>query len=158
MYVQDYDEIFCLGQNANGRWYQLMQPYINNDQILFCPSEPAKNPGYGWNIRGGNSASNTATGLYLNNGMGYTYASGDIDTPTGARLAMSQITHPAETIVIGDLSPVYGNGIGYLVLYSESYIPNLHNEGGNYGFVDGHAKWLAKSSVWGSQVCNVRKP
>ena len=43
MYVQDYDEIFCLGQNANGRWYQLMQPYINNDQILFCPSEPAKN-------------------------------------------------------------------------------------------------------------------
>jgi len=158
MYVQDYDETFCIANNANGKWYALIAPYLKNQQILICPSIITKNPGYGWNIRGGNSASNTATGLYLNNGMGYHYAAGDIDTPSGGRLALAEIEQPAETINIGDLSPPYGSGIGYLVLYSQSYIPDLHNEGANYGFVDGHVKWFSEAAVWGDQVCNVRKP
>lgn len=162
MYVQDYDETFCLGNNSWAgtwvKWYTLITPYVKNQQILLCPSERHKTPGYGWNIRGGNADSNTTTGLYLNNGMGYHFASGDIDTPTGTRLSMSDIEEPAETINIGDLSPPYGSNVGYLVLYIKSYVPDLHNEGANFGFVDGHAKWVSTEALWGSQMCNVVKP
>jgi prepilin-type N-terminal cleavage/methylation domain-containing protein/prepilin-type processing-associated H-X9-DG protein len=162
MYVQDYDETFCLGNNSAGgswvKWFTLMEPYLKNEQILVCPSRKTVSPGYGWNIRGGNSASNSATGLYQNNGMGYHFPDGSRDTPTDERLSLADIAEPAETINIGDLSPRYGSNVGYLVLYSQSYLPELHNGGANYGFVDGHAKWYSKQAVWGSQICNVEKP
>jgi len=158
MYVQDYDETFCLANNANGRWYALTEPYIKNSQILVCPSVQSKNPSVGWNIRGGSSTSNTSQGLYLNNGMGYSYGSSDIDTPTGARLTLSDIPEPAQTVNLGDLSPPYGSGVGYLVMYVQSYIPNCHNDGANYSFVDGHAKWYSESGVWNDQIANVVKP
>jgi len=161
MYVQDYDETFPLGNNSwDGtwvKWFTLMEPYIKNQQILTCPSRKTTSPGYGWNIRGGNADSNSTTGLYQNNGMGYHFPVGNRDTPTDEHLSLADIETPAETINIGDLSPPYGNNVGYLVLYSLSYLPELHNGGANYGFVDGHAKWYGKQSVWGSQMCNVVK-
>ncbi len=164
MYVGDYDETFCLGNNsmADGtwiKWYALMEPYLKNTQILTCPSRASVTPGIGWNISGGNEASNVDTGLYHNNGMGYHFVSPNEDTPTGSRLNLANIDEPAETINIGDLSPQYSSNVGYLILYSTAaYIPVTHNDGANYGFVDGHAKWMAQSAVYGSQLCNVKKP
>ena len=162
MYVQDYDETFCLGNNsaADGtwlKWYMLMEPYLKNTGVLVCPSNKKIMSGYGWNIRGGSAASNATTGLYLNNGMGYHFPVGSRDTPSDSHLNLAQIDEPASTIVIGDQSPQYGSGVGYLILYSESYIPDLHNGGANYGYADGHAKWQQKSAIWNSDDCNVEK-
>ena len=50
-----------------------------------------------------------------------------------------------------------GNGL-YLIFYSSlSCIPVLHNEGGDYGFTDGHAKWLKPGSVYRQPVCQATR-
>ena len=47
MYIQDYDETYPAATNIsrafNTQWPQLrtiVQPYVKNDKIWFCPSEP----------------------------------------------------------------------------------------------------------------------
>jgi prepilin-type N-terminal cleavage/methylation domain-containing protein len=44
MYVQDYDETFPYEANMNGTcvstFYQVVHPYVKNNQIIQCPSEP----------------------------------------------------------------------------------------------------------------------
>lgn len=148
MYVGDYDETFPLAQNdiAGGgttkRWYTLIDPYVKNKQCWVCPSWKSYRhystilQTYGWN---------TAT-----NGMGYY----DVvpRTWTGTRLTLADIPYPAETINIGeetvsDDPALAGGWRGYLAAGTLSRLPVTHNDGGNYGFVDGHAKWLQPTTV-----------
>ena len=48
MYVQDYDETFQSQENGSGHDFDevqsLMQPYIKNLQIFFCPSRTLTTP------------------------------------------------------------------------------------------------------------------
>ena len=67
---------------------------------------------------------------------------------------------PAETIQIGDNpdAGMYGGGGRYIygptrVSPPSDGIGNVsgrHNEGGNYGFCDGHAKWLSRADAAGN--------
>ena len=157
MYVQDYDDRFCLGRQtmygisatAYRYWYQLMEPYVKNNQIWYCPShdKSASAVGYGWNIYGRTSG----------NGMGY--YDDNIYTYTGQRLSLAEIPYPASTINIGDqyLLDDAHSGRGYIYLTSQSGYSNLHNGGGNYGYVDGHAKWGSQQAMWGTTDGNVNK-
>jgi len=166
MYIGDYDETFCLGVNSDPAgnwlyWSSLIEPYVKNTQVFVCLSSlrpsAGNRPSYGWNVSGGNTASNAwKSGLYLNNGMGYYFLDppGNINTYTGVRLRLGDIPQPASTINIADCSP----GLNNLALYGETYLPEFHSGGANYGYVDGHAKWMAKSAVWGNQDSNVLKP
>jgi prepilin-type N-terminal cleavage/methylation domain-containing protein/prepilin-type processing-associated H-X9-DG protein len=158
MYVQDYDETFPLAQNADAgggtayRWYYLIDPYVKNKQSWVCPSWRSYRhystvlQTYGWN---------TAT-----NGMGYYNLVPR--TWTGRRLRLSEIPKPAETINIGDeqLSDdpaLAGGWRGYLAAGTLSRLPTTHNEGGNYGFIDGHAKWLLPTTVISNEYYAVNK-
>ena len=52
MYAQDYDETLPFGHSYGFWWYQVLQPYANNEQIFYCPSARTYYPGYGWNYIG----------------------------------------------------------------------------------------------------------
>ncbi len=164
MYIGDYDDAYpksllydavqmgSLGYNY-GFWPVLLRPYVMNNQIYRCPSLssnlsgsiysiaalnlPYASIGYGWNI-GTNSSG-------YKDGFGYYYGDG---VPIRT---LPDIQLPAETILLGDMS-VYTGNWQYLVWVagSVSYTPKIHNEGANYVFADGHAKWLAQTTAFGN--------
>jgi len=155
-YVQDYDECFCWAQHnaggtaAGGYWYLKWGPYIKNSQIFVCPSKKSGvsySGGYGYNIRG-TSGQATSTGY---DGFGYYYD--DRDTWNDSVVSLADIQMPAEAIVIGDPGDNTYSAHGlYLITYGLAYLPVLHNDGGNYGFADGHAKWMKPDAVYGKPI------
>ncbi len=134
MYVQDYNEnvppyaIRYLDPAGWGpRWYQLIEPYVKNQALFVCPSEATSTMGYAYN------------GYYLVNPEWNPY-------PANSASFLADITHPAEMIVTGESLQ------SQFFLYLPSHKNNAdlawrftftrHNEGCNYTFADGHAKWL----------------
>jgi prepilin-type N-terminal cleavage/methylation domain-containing protein/prepilin-type processing-associated H-X9-DG protein len=179
MYSQDYDEVFPLyfqpqPGGDNWYWHVQLQPYIKNWELFRCPScrdsegnaawlgtckvhNPfVPNPlpwtvgpgGYGWNA------------CYI--GSGYI----DLFTRTSGWLGVSsaQVTQPAETIMIAEITKIsnpggvypppgglgMGNGAGTGCSLQGNKWNNFasrHNEGNNNVFFDGHVKWYKTSQV-----------
>lgn len=163
MYVQDYDEHYpfaadLYGQYGGfadgGKWYEKIQPYVKNGQILFCP-DIQKNPLY-----------NTLSTYAYNIHLGYFYYPPEPQYTfyTGATLA--DVQEPAQTVVTSDDSPsvyyynkvyggIYGQFYSFINGTSEMYdvarfllaSPNdwytafIHTGGINLSYCDGHAKW-----------------
>ncbi len=153
MYVQDYDECYCWAQHNPGTdrfWYNKWEPYVKNAQIFICPSRPvgvSYSHGYGYNIRG-TSGQATATGY---DGYGYYY--NDHDTWNNSVVSLADQEAPAESVVIGDPGDNSYSAHGlYLITYSRVFLPVLHNGGGNYGFADGHVKWMKPDAVYGTPL------
>lgn len=148
-YSQDYDEVLpALYRGTAGNfvvWPMQISPYVKNQQIFICPSkrfDHCSTAGawayvqwhdnfpisYAWNTwRGGGTPQ---TGPWV----GYVGANGQ---------TLGTIKRPAEVIVLGDSSQCY-----QMYWTSSNYVDNWnvstakpHNEGGNFAFVDGHAKW-----------------
>lgn len=152
MYVQDFDESIPPYNLRNyevdppewvwtppSRWNNLIQPYIANLDVWKCPTNPTA----------------SYSGFQLGYGYNYRY----LGDPRwgGAVIAgkLSEITHPAETIMAGEAD--YDG-----VLYSPNLTGNdsttrppfrdrsnwrRHNDGSNYSFCDGHAKWIAAGVI-----------
>jgi prepilin-type N-terminal cleavage/methylation domain-containing protein/prepilin-type processing-associated H-X9-DG protein len=137
-YAQDYDERFPVGSvSAGGYWHTVITPYLKNEQIKRCPSET--------------TVSGNATFGYTNYGWNfYNFGYLDADHRRHFSVSLGEIKSPSQCILIGDsdywvLATNAGPNINYLLYapnYSSSYgVSRRHNEGGNYGFCDGHAKW-----------------
>ena len=142
MYAQDYDEIlpryadrYCPGRR---NWFNVLDPYMKNTQILRCPSDSA-----------------VAVGMGVNYGHIHTCA-GPAGGPYYPGRSLGEIQMPAETLSLVDSYP------GYLVYCRVCYptgprageetnrVPlNRHNEGVNCGFCDGHAKWRKATDLLG---------
>jgi prepilin-type N-terminal cleavage/methylation domain-containing protein/prepilin-type processing-associated H-X9-DG protein len=137
-YTQDYDECFPFYTNTynpstNRVWWQVIRPYIMNDQVLRCPSFPNVTVGYGWNI----------------DYIGYGSSAGVRLPPT----SLADMRYPSTTLVFADKggsTPGYyrparwtGSSPADPQLY-DTYAPQIkvHNGGANVGFADGHAKWM----------------
>jgi len=140
-YAQDYDETLPPGALATpgpsdaDDWYDLLTPYMKSTQILVCPSVRAT-PSYGWNYQE----------------FGYYYGS----FGTGWATQLGQITSPATTILIGDNS----DGVDrnrYLYRRDPARLPTRHNDGGNMGLCDGHAKWYPYNELV-KRVTGVAEP
>ncbi|MDX1931614.1 MAG: DUF1559 domain-containing protein [Capsulimonadales bacterium] len=164
MYVQDYDERFCETHHdlEEGEtvadlyvWYQPLQPYIKNDGIFRCPSlsdTPTLFPSFMtpdiWR---------TVRTDYLINGF---FSHG---------IALAAVATPAEQIVIaernrniaffdyhpwasapdGQWERGFIDGSNYRLTDPESGAQVIdpsnrgrHSEGSNYGFADGHVKYM----------------
>jgi len=154
MYAQDYDERFPHyrwvkeppssvwidrdNSAATNRhfWVENIEPYLKNTEILFCPS------------------SDYDAGMVTNGKRYLTYGyNGKMNT---TKLALFKNT--AQKIMIGDLGMRHSDRTptGYVENWfiwvdndsqwrQYSWWSNIHNGGGNYGFMDGHAKWLSET-------------
>ncbi|MHB8996304.1 MAG: DUF1559 family PulG-like putative transporter [Armatimonadota bacterium] len=146
-YAQDYDEVMLrattkwgAGTNDYYSWMWVLQPYIKNTQIMTCPSATAS----GWN-GANNTTQNTGYGLLIS--IAGSYALGSLKTP-------------ASTVMLADAGTLSNGNPYYLcdwsVDQSDNAVPPTprHNEGANFGFCDGHAKWLQKTAycTWSTAV------
>ncbi len=142
MYAQDNDEQLPYGQGGPDVWWDLfshlayptatlrspLEPYIKNNQIAICPSR-TNECGYGWSYS------------HMPYYMGHAST-----TSWAVKLAM--VKYPAQVIMLGDTARGY-NWIYCAVCYPTltDRLTDIHNGGGNFGFVDGHAKWIKKSDM-----------
>lgn len=146
-YCQDYDEVFPFAVDLQGpgtaddiTFEVLVDPYVKNRQLFVCPSRRTMQVGYGYNMHLG--------ALYTRSGMA----------------AMGEITMPANTVMLADAygKATYGTGAGNICIHAwkanascQTRTPygvvndtdpgaGAHNDGNNYCYVDGHAKWLSQ--------------
>ena len=155
-YIQDYDEkypqIRAGANNASG-WAIQMQPYLKSSQIFQCPSETA-------------SPANVTSTVAGYGDTGYT------DYWYNARLdgkSQAQVDQVASTVINGDGSSssasyafdgieIRDDGTAFTAITNTATntkvtIPTgkgdfglRHLDGLNYGFADGHVKWLKSAS------------
>ncbi len=135
-------------------------PYVKNMQVYVCPSGAGTTDanGYGWyddNWKFPGPAS-------LSYGFAsYIFGRNVTSPPIATKLA--QLKHPATTVMLGDSAHMCGNkgsfvwsnlccdgswstspldGIGIDGKPVNDDDASRHNGGENYGFADGHAKWV----------------
>lgn len=162
-YTQDYDETLPSYRVVNALypsvwydrdngavmdrhfWMEQIEPYVKNVQIFFCPSQGSIGQGV---TSGGKMFPN-----YCFNGQ-------------ASRQRLAVFSNASQKIIIGDLGlrDTTRTPPGYLENWFINTDPSPnwmqyfwwaehHNGGGNYGFLDGHAKWLgAKDAALGPVV------
>jgi prepilin-type N-terminal cleavage/methylation domain-containing protein/prepilin-type processing-associated H-X9-DG protein len=145
-YAQDYDECFPyayrIDTGGGGEyWYQAIAPYLKNTQVLLCPTYRT-GYGYGYNFD------------YL----GYSWAG--VTRPQDC-CPLGSILTPAETVMICDSNSPYAFYCDRSALFNTNSYNGAdlanpgggagvrHNDGANFAFCDGHAKWYAVSTVRG---------
>lgn len=157
-YAQDYDEMYPLAATgAYGTvrtyYFQTLSPYMKSKQIWKCPSNS-----YSYSKifhRGG--CTMTPDGVFaVGDPMCYVwnYALG---WDGGPAVSMGQVVSPAAVFMLwdgaaGDVdggAPGTGLGNSYkrVANWGTSVDQPLHNDGDNYVYVDGHAKFHSRNSV-----------
>ena len=152
MYCQDYDDRSPRGSGystpdviiANaGEWFITLEPYVKNSQIFSCPSASYNNF---------YSAGLTSTAL----GYGVSYGR-NLDF---SAVTLSDIQAPAAYVMYHDGRNNYSRlpcqGVStcpWLNPLQDVYAWawNRHNDGCNYAFADGHAKWVNFQAVTGKR-------
>jgi len=137
-YTQDYDETFfpltyTIGGTSEGYtsdWPRLPYPYVKNWQIYKCPDDSHK------------PSSNPADNLpYI-----CTYA---MNQNLGS-CPLGRVIAPAVTIMLAEdwSGWNYTTCANYLWCFEAGTLNEAcyHNEGGNWAFCDGHAKWYNTSA------------
>ncbi|NLO04451.1 MAG: DUF1559 domain-containing protein [candidate division WS1 bacterium] len=143
MYAQDYDGVMCpFTTTGTGgmRWPQLLQPYVKNAQIFWCPSSPKPaSVTYPWD-------SNSAMGY----GMSYTWTF-PYGTNDNGPYPIDAAPDPTSLVYIVDATNMTCWGYDPQGLHGNNsyfnYVAKRHNGGANVGWVDGHAKWASESAL-----------
>ena len=160
MYLQDVDGVFPPYYNygssfggSNIGWAEAVYPYLKSKQIFQCPSEPT-NPG-----PAGDFDTDFSDYFYnANLGVGWP-AYGWGPSPSKYRVKDSELSASAVIVMFGDNisrpSYNYAGCFSSTLADCPTAIPQVgtvyppdsaarvrHLEGANYGFADGHVKWL----------------
>jgi prepilin-type N-terminal cleavage/methylation domain-containing protein/prepilin-type processing-associated H-X9-DG protein len=144
-YAQDYDERLAPWQYLIGAaWYyypQFYMPYVKNSQIWVCPSRSGAYatpyycsnayPHYGYSCSICKATRATVAGSCPN----WTYNNIALLSPASEWVLLAESSQ--DTPDIGRGSSRTGS--------TTQWVVHPHNEGRNYLFVDGHAKWLMKT-------------
>ena len=139
MYAGDYDDTLPYYQEPWGiAWYDLLYPYMKNREITVCPSKKDWNP----------SDPVHKTGYGLNETV---FPSGLGSPWPVAAISLGSIYSHAETIGAADKNQgnVYITGVSFAGSTAWPYnVESRHNDGANFLFMDGHAKWMTKIGDW----------
>ena len=142
MYMDDYDERFCkvtCSAGTNYKWFEPIDPYIRNKQILFCPS-----------LRGQSTSGTPKTDYVLNGCFAQGAPLAMFDEPAAqimvaernaAKPYQGYKPWPSDGVSWDDLS-TYQHGTPAHNHFNHLAKDTRHNGGSNYNFADGHAKWL----------------
>jgi prepilin-type N-terminal cleavage/methylation domain-containing protein/prepilin-type processing-associated H-X9-DG protein len=166
MYAQDYDERWpavTLADCFSGTtwlgivpWTMSVEPYIKNTQIFVCPSDgekacmskvsPATSPfDLFFQMRFGFVPATQAEAAAL---WPESYAANSYLGWANGYGSMAQVNRPSQCFMLTELGKgTYGYSVWYVQQYGYGYAPrwlagNRHNEGRNFTFCDGHAKWV----------------
>ena len=139
------------------RWYDKLEPYLRNEQILRCPSS-------------GSASIATRNYGFVRQTTGYRGSTGSFVHPDGtsisgiaAPVSLARVTAPSETALMADGSHWYLELAFWYRTDSPDtsvggayyHVSDRHNGGANVGFFDGHAKWYASTAPYGPQNPNV---
>ncbi|HEX9996654.1 MAG TPA: DUF1559 domain-containing protein [Abditibacterium sp.] len=159
-YIQDYDEKFPLqGTTAATGWAIQLQPYLKSTQIFQCPSE-TNPPGttaeltagtpqytdywYNQRLSGQSEASAEFIANTLMNGDGGgTVTSGGA---TGGNANYAMVGNGGTTLNDATIGTVSAAAFDRAITGTINYA-GRHLEGANYGYADGHAKWLKPTGI-----------
>jgi prepilin-type processing-associated H-X9-DG protein len=146
MYVQDYDETypyFAAGAVAPFCYpWDALEPYTKNRNVWICPSGQKENIG-------------TPPLPRPNIGVSIEWFRIDEDPNDwyNTVATMGSVVSPSESIVLGDVrfdtnkpGYVYAQLQGQYIGCS-SGIWQVHNNGANITFADGHAKWMSVGQI-----------
>ncbi len=151
MYVQDYDEMFPYGETANAGtfWHQAIYPYTHNRQIMRCPDRRGMYVGYGYNWLVG--ATGTSEGQFFDSAMKILI--GDVPpeclgATNGSPGTEWWINDPGNDLcgAIGGTAQAASEDAS-TNCFTDIGRPQRHNDGCNWGYVDGHAKWAREESI-----------
>ena len=147
MYAQDYDEKLPPERAGYWRtdtaftWRGLIQPYVKNVQIFQCPSnEVSIDDPRGWD--NGYATGDHNLGIasrYAYNGV--SFGGGYANWPWGWSKGrpLATIKSPANVVYITEGSA----RVGWADVWPHAWrIFQGHNDGTNWVFADGHAKWM----------------
>ena len=152
MYSQDFDEQYPFASLTDATntwsWRTMTLPYIRNVQIFVCPSK--KNlapPVFNGDVND--------VGLNMTGGYGINVVHGDPGVPTPPPGASDGEPYdPAACIFIMESDGVYdsagpaANAYGWIPTKAAGWAwGERHNDGANYGFCDGHAKWQRPNAI-----------
>jgi prepilin-type N-terminal cleavage/methylation domain-containing protein/prepilin-type processing-associated H-X9-DG protein len=149
MYSQDYDEHYPVQTNyqisnyatsASPNWIVEIQPYVKSWQLFVCPSATDATSG----APSGNSKTN-----YLGNGvvLQRSLSLAAIDSPASIILASEISTNSYWSFLRPGSSDMTASPPKYSYWIYDSNYSNLHFDGGNLLFADGHVKWRKQSSI-----------
>jgi prepilin-type N-terminal cleavage/methylation domain-containing protein/prepilin-type processing-associated H-X9-DG protein len=158
MYAQDYDETLCRYYQSSNYYMpdEVLDPYIKNFEIWVCPSRSTF-----LHSTCGTHPPETVRGLRTNRPFSYAYNNftesyGEVNGIAGSQYlgasgrALAYIFHPAETILIGDGVCERFWGVPFVDRFNnpDSY-PTYpkHSDGSNFGYADGHAKWVKAGAL-----------
>ncbi|NUQ01195.1 MAG: DUF1559 domain-containing protein [Armatimonadetes bacterium] len=169
-YVQDYDERLPLRWNGATQFgatainlIDEVSPYMKNKQLFTCPSWSVVRTtvqgdwmlSYTWAGGAPVHVAGTASGTVCP-GCGKTVPSGNGYPFDGnGSYSLSQLEAPANTIGVCELKAGEGGTDhdttvapdGWYFRRSQVAANAPHNDGNNYGFMDGHVKWLKETSI-----------
>jgi prepilin-type processing-associated H-X9-DG protein/prepilin-type N-terminal cleavage/methylation domain-containing protein len=113
-------------------WKRLIFPYVNSWPTFECPSKPGS-----WvSACAGSNWTSQGTVKALSNIAYNSHISGQLDSVMRA---------PSGCLMLGDIMTCqqFVNQMSWF----PGWLQNLHNNGANYGFVDGHVEWRNKNNA-----------
>ena len=161
-YTQDYDEmeVYAYGTGKTGTvvWYQLLDPYVKNKQIYHCPDDTYSRGNNEFESQGNTVIGHPAIPVSYGITLPYYNANGwwhGLYSTGGDQSSEPRITSPSNTIFLSERWNGYKmydvswaaenwcNGGEFLAGQNGQIAAAVgHTGGSNYGFADGHAKFL----------------
>jgi prepilin-type N-terminal cleavage/methylation domain-containing protein/prepilin-type processing-associated H-X9-DG protein len=154
-YAQDFDETLPTDWitippgtpwTNHYSWRAAIFPYVRNTQIFTCPSDSYV---YAGALAG--QAQNNEGSIPASYGDNTVHYAGGAPTSPGILYCRTgQIAIPAQLILCGDSTggshqiSLDVNTLGFVRTDAGA---SRHNDGANYCFADGHAKWLKPSAI-----------
>lgn len=170
-YSQDYDELVIPYSTTGGSggvafvWNRLVQPYVKSQQILTCPSQTAnRNNGYAYNFPLGSAGKSLADVPNATLTPEFADANGRDNSNNPVTNSLQCLAFIIPTLAVpyhdgrrlafpAEEPPTSANG--WVGDRAGRIKADIHADGANYAFFDGHVKWLHYVRVDPAKINNV---